>query len=147
MGAAMDADSCARFLAEVRSPPQKIHVCAGMAETIACSEMMTGLSRIAVALIVFGLVPLAGCTRTSDGTVVMPKPPALPTLSFSKLLPSLGPARPAEPEPIAAAQFPAAPKPPARTRPKATGRIVMEKTSLACLDQTGAGDRVRVVCK
>lgn len=106
---------------------------------------MTSLHKIAVALVVCGLVPLGACTRTSDGTVVMKKPPALtallPANPFRKK-------REAAHAPVAASQFPPAPRQTgtASRTTQARRKPVAAKATLACLNQTERGDRVRVVC-
>jgi hypothetical protein len=107
---------------------------------------MTRLHKIAAALVVCGLVPLAGCTRTSDGTLVIKKPPSLTTLL---------PANPFRKKreahaPVAASQFPPVPRQPAgagqmKTK-QARRKPVAATDTLACLNQTKPGDRVRVVC-
>jgi hypothetical protein len=123
-------------------PPQKIHVCVDMAEKLLAVETMTGLPRIALAFFVCGLMPLAGCTRTSDGTVIIKKPPAISTL-----LPSMRfmRPRPAKPVAIAATQFP--PPPRQQTAGASRPRVVMTKINLDCLEQSQPGNRVRIVCK
>ncbi len=112
-----------------------------------------GLRRVAFAVLVCaGLVPLGACSRTSDGTVVLKKPPAV-----SSLLPSWARWKPrrAEPAPVFASQFPPVPERQASTprvrtakeRPK-TGPVRLgPKANLACLDRSKPGERVRVVCQ
>ena len=106
---------------------------------------MPGFSRIALVACICGLVPLGACTRTSDGTVVMKKPPALTTL-----LPAnpFWKKRETVHAPVAASQFPPAPRQTgaAGRTTQARRKPVVAKATLACLNQTGPGDRVRVVC-
>ncbi len=100
------------------------------------------------------LVPLAACSRTSDGTVVMKKPPAISALLPVKpVLPSWMRRKQSQVEeaPVVASQFP---PPPARktsvtTRKRMKPLVVRPDTSakLACRNQTGPGGRVRVVCQ
>jgi hypothetical protein len=99
------------------------------------------------------LLPLAACSRTSDGTVVMKKPPAISTLLPGKpVLLSWMRRKPSPPEEpsIVAAQFPPPPErkaarakkrmTPAAVRPDADAKLV-------CHNQTGSDGRVRVICK
>ncbi len=104
--------------------------------------LTVGLFKIAIALLVGVLMPLAGCTRTSDGTVVMPvKPLTVPTLNLSRF--RFGRAETAD-----AAQFPSAPANPqaaAKARSRPARRIAV--TQAVCLEQNQSGERVRVVCR
>ena len=103
-----------------------------------------GLSKIAIALLVCGLMPVTGCTRTSDGTVVMPvKPLTAPTFNIPRLMPGYGRAKQ-----DGATRFPSPPdsqqaSTKARSRP--ARRIAV--TQAVCLEQNKSGERVRVVCK
>lgn len=109
------------------------------------------------------LLAAGGCTRTSDGSVVMKNPPNL-SLAVPSFLRFGG--QDAEPEAqVAAATFPAAPKPavqpvgsaPAKVLPpvrawKATGVKAPFKRAdpsapLTCRNETGGGGRVKVVCQ
>ncbi len=115
-----------------------------LCESVAYRGMLAltiGLSKIAVAILVCGLMPLAGCSRTSDGTVVMPvKPLTVPSFRVPKLMPRFGRAEPAT-------QFPpelANPKASRKARYKPVRRISV--TQAACLEQNPSGERVRVVC-
>lgn len=112
-----------------------------------------GLYRLAVlAFAAASLLPLAACSRTSDGTVILPKPPAVSSLvPTERLVPAWMRRRQPEAYDVAAAET-AFPEPPPAARP-AQRRIkpVMVRRDasgrLACRNQTGANGRVRVVCK
>jgi len=95
---------------------------------------------------------LQGCSRTADGTVVMPEAPRM-SLSMPKV-PMPGwiqrRSRP-EPEPVLVQAFPPPPaepelvaKPPAR---KPMTRRVMRKAQMECVNHPDAKGRIRVVCK
>ena len=120
------------------------------------SELMLGTRRIAI--ISFAgcwLLPLAACSRTSDGTVIIEKPPAIATLLPVKpALPSWMRKKQPEAEEavVVASQFPPPPAPArkvaaTRKRIKPIGVRPDANAKLACRNQTGAGGRVRVVCK
>jgi hypothetical protein len=113
---------------------------------------MIGLPRFAfLAAVCCGLLPLEGCSRTSDGTVVMPKTPQMSFSMPARLTPAWARRAPreAEPYPVAAAQFP--PPPEAETaspRTRSTsGRRPVREAALACANQTDSRGRTRVVCK
>lgn len=96
------------------------------------------------------MLPLGACSRTSDGTVVMAKPVALPSFSLkpaAPLIPSWMRPKP-EPEPVSvAANFP--PPPVTRTAPRRKARPPVVATSagkLACKN-VSEGGRVRMVCE
>ena len=118
------------------------------------NPVSTGASRAAAfALAGAWLLPLAACSKTSDGTVIMPKPPAISSLvPSSAFVPSWMRSKKPEPQPeiVAAAAFP---PPPASSAPKAKRRIqpvIVRRNSsgkLACNNETGPNGRVRVVCK
>lgn len=115
---------------------------------------MTATRRIVlIALAGCWLLPVAACSRTSDGTVVMKKPPAISTLLPVKpVLPSWMHKKQPEAEmaPVVASEFP---PPPARKPAAPKKRITPvgvkpdANAKLACLNQAGAGGRIRVVCK
>lgn len=102
-----------------------------------------------------GLLPVAACTRTSDGTVVMQQPP-----SMSAMMPGWAKPRFLRPQPSPAA---ATYDPPsetarvapsnasqriARVRPVRAGVRVNSSAKLSCVNRTVAGGgRVKVVCQ
>ncbi|MEP9389423.1 hypothetical protein [Mesorhizobium sp. KR9-304] len=95
------------------------------------------------------LLPLGACSRTSDGTVVVDKPLALPSFNVmpaKPLLPSW--MRRKQPEPVVvASNFP--PPPAKKTSPRRKTRAPVVTTAsgkLECKNQTEGG-RVRMVCK
>ncbi len=113
---------------------------------------MTRMRRIGV-IVVAGsmMLPLAGCSRTSDGTIVMDRPVTLPTLtlpSAEPLVPSWMKRKP-EPEPVSVAQnFPPPPEkkkaPPRRkTQPPV---VATGSGNLACKN-VSEGGRVRMICE
>jgi hypothetical protein len=112
---------------------------------------MFGTRRIAMVVMAGSLLlPLGACTRTSDGTIVVEKPIALPSLSLmpvKPLVPSWMRKKP-EPDPAAvAANFP--PPPAKKTAPRRKVRPPVVTTSsgnLAC-QNVSEGGRVRMVCK
>jgi hypothetical protein len=113
---------------------------------------MAGILRIGM-MVVAGsmMLPLGGCSRTSDGTVVMDKPAGLPSFNLAPgktLVPSWMKRKAPEPEPAAAAQnFP--PPPAKRTAPRRKARPPVVATGsgkLACKN-VSEGGRVRMVCE
>jgi hypothetical protein len=101
------------------------------------------MRRIAIIVVCCGLFPVAACTRTSDGTVVMKKPPQI-----SSLLPSWTPwkRRKADPAPVPVAF----PPPPAAAPVKPRQKPLLPQAramTLDCTNRSDAGGRVRVVCK
>jgi hypothetical protein len=114
-------------------------------------NLMVEILRIGM-IVVAGsmMLPLGACSRTSDGTVVMDKPVALPSLNLAPakpLIPSW--MRRKAPEPVAVAQnFP--PPPAKRTAPRRKVRPPLVVTSgsgdLACKN-VSEGGRVRMVCE
>ena len=118
-----------------------------LCETVACRGdvgVTFGFSKIAIALLVCGLMPVAGCTRTSDGTVVMPiKPLTAPTFNIPRLMPDYGRAKQ-----DSATRFPSPPgNPRASTKARSRPARRIEVTQAVCLEQNRSGERVRVVCK
>jgi hypothetical protein len=98
------------------------------------------------------LLPLAACSRTSDGTVVVKKPPAISALLPVKpVLPSWMRRKQTRVEETSVvSQFPPPPArktAPARKRMKPLVVRPDASAKLACRNQTGAGGRVRVVCQ
>jgi hypothetical protein len=97
------------------------------------------------------MLPLGACSRTSDGTVVMDKPVALPSFNLmpdKSLVPSwMRLKKPeAEPAPVAA-NFP--PPPARRTAPRRKTRppvVTSGSGDLACKN-VSEGGRVRMVCQ
>lgn len=111
---------------------------------------MTSLRRTTFAvLLCAGLVPLAACTRTSDGTVVLKKPPAMPNLMPSFFRRTDNSRFPPAPQPAVQSAAPvtaAKPRPPRR---KAEfGPVKVAPTgALTCKNEVQPDGRVRVVCK
>jgi hypothetical protein len=103
------------------------------------------MGRTGVVILVCGLLPIAACTRTSDGTVVMRRPPSL-----ASLLPGWArrEARSGEPA-IAEADFPPpAPEPAPPVQAASAPAILLGPSrTLACRNQSEPGGRVRVVCR
>jgi hypothetical protein len=96
------------------------------------------------------LLPLGACSRTSDGTIVMDKPAALPDFNLmpaEQYVPSW--MRRKQPEPRASAG-PNFPPPPARkTAPKrrvSPPVVTTSSCNLACKN-VGEGGRVHMVCE
>lgn len=113
---------------------------------------MTGMGRVGM-IVVAGsiMLPLAACSRTSDGTVVMDKPAGLPSFNLMQgktFVPSWMKRKAPEPEPAAVAQnFP--PPPARRTAPRRKTRPPVVATgsgNLACKN-VSEGGRVRMVCE
>ena len=114
---------------------------------------LTGMNRFAAAALAGAcLLPLAACSKTSDGTVIMPKPPAISSLvPVQSFVPAWARSR-RQPEPYAVAvaetDFPEAP--PASTPPRRIKPVMVRRDSagkLACHNQTASNGRVRVICK
>jgi hypothetical protein len=97
-----------------------------------------------MALLVCGLMPVTGCSRTSDGTVVMPvKPLTVPTFNIPRLMPGYGRAKE-----DSATRFPSPPDTPrASTKSRSRPARRIEVTPAVCLEQNKSGERVRVVCE
>lgn len=98
------------------------------------------------------MLPLAACSRTSDGTIVMDKPVALPNLhlpSAEPLIPSWMKRKP-EPAPVSVAQnFPPPPENEKKAAPRRKARPPVVATgsgNLACKN-VSQGGRVRMVCE
>jgi hypothetical protein len=105
----------------------------------------------------------SGCTRTSDGSVVLARPMAMPSFGLN------APARTYEPPPVVQQLQPSdapvvaqvAPVRPARPARRVVPEVKMWKPAmvkapfvpsesskqLACRNETSAGGRVRVVCE
>ena len=100
-------------------------------------------------LLCLGLVPLAACTRTSDGTVVLKKPPAMPNLMpsfFRRADNSRFPPAP-QPEVQSAAPVTAAKPKPSR-RKSSYGPITVAPTeALTCKNVVQPDGRIQIVCK
>ena len=111
---------------------------------------MISLRRIAFAvLLCAGLVPLAACTRTSDGTVVLKKPPAMPNLMpsfFRRAEISRFPPAP-QPETQSAAPVTAAKPSPPRRKAQSGPIKVAPTGALTCKNEVQPNGRVHVVCK
>ncbi len=98
------------------------------------------------------VLALQGCSRTSDGTVVMPQPPRM-SLSMPKVpMPGWMQRRgEPEPDPVYAQAFPPPPEEPQSVaRPRAVKPMtprVMRKAQMECGKEQDAKGRIRVVCK
>lgn len=95
------------------------------------------------------MLPLGACSRTSDGTIVMDNPVALPSLNIAPMKPGLPSwMKRKEPEPVPVAQnFP--PPPAKKTAPRRKTRppvIASGSGNLACKN-VSEGGRVRMVCE
>ncbi len=97
------------------------------------------------------MLPLGACSRTSDGTIVVDKPVALPSFNLmpdKPLVPSWMRRKKPEADPAAiAANFP--PPPVKKTAPRRKVRPPVVTTSsgnLACKN-VSEGGRVRMVCQ
>jgi hypothetical protein len=113
-------------------------------------SLMDGILRIGM-IVVAGsmMLPLGACSRTSDGTIVVDKPAALPSFNImpaKPLIPSWMKRK--APEPVYAARnFP--PPPAERTAPRRKTRPPVVTTgsgNLACKN-VSEGGRVRMVCE
>lgn len=121
---------------------------------------MTATQSLTLALLCGSLVVPAGCTRTSDGSVVMAQPV---TLSLNAPFISRRDDRGRAPD-RSAQVFPPQAAPPPRTAPRkrVVPRVAAWKPGgvaapfvsgsqsakpLACHDETGANGRVKVVCE
>lgn len=95
------------------------------------------------------LLPLAGCSRTSDGTIVVDKPAALPSFTLmpvKPIVPSWMKRKP-DPEPVVEPNFPPPPAnetsaPKRKTKPPV---VTSGSGNLACRNISQSG-RVRMVC-
>lgn len=113
---------------------------------------MTGMRRIGVVMMAGSMMlPLAACSRTSDGTIGVDKPVALPSLNLmpaKPLVPSWMKRKPPEPDPASvAANFP--PPPATRTAPRRKTRppvVASGSGNLACKN-VSEGGRIRMVCQ
>jgi hypothetical protein len=97
------------------------------------------------------LLPLLGCSRTSDGTIVADKPVALPSFNLmpaKSLVPSWMRRKERQPEPaVAASNFPPPPARKTAPRRKTVPQVVATASGkLECKNETEGG-RVRMVCK
>lgn len=99
------------------------------------------------------LLPLAGCSKTSDGTVILPKPPAVSSLMPTTPLVPSWMRRRQQPQTYEAVyaedEFPTPPSSPPAAKRRIKPVMVRRDSSgkLACSNQAGANGRVRVVCK
>ena len=112
---------------------------------------MTGSRKLAtMAFAGSMLLPLAACSRTSDGTIVADNPVVLPSLNLMAVKPFVPSWMRKKPEPEradVAANFP--PPPVKRTAPRRKPRPPVVTTAsgkLECTNQTDGG-RVRMVCQ
>jgi hypothetical protein len=114
--------------------------------------MMVGTRRVGM-MVVAGslLLPLGACSRTSDGTIVMDKPVALPSFNLmpaKPLFPLWGRRKQPEVEQATAAG-PNFPPPPRKTATKRKVRppvVTAPSGDLACKN-VSEGGRVRMVCE
>jgi len=97
------------------------------------------------------MLSVAACSRTSDGTIVVDKPAALPSFNLmpvKPLVPSWMKRKP-DPEPVVEPNFPPPPaKKAAAPRRKTRPPVVVTSGSgdLACKN-VSQGGRVRMVCE
>ncbi len=93
------------------------------------------------------LLPLAACARTSDGTLIVPKTPPIPSVNLEpakRFVPSWMKAD--APEPVVANNFPPPPAKAAVPRRKAKPPVLTTKSGNLACRQVGEGGRVRMVC-
>ena len=116
-------------------------------------HLSAGTGRFAAAALAGAcLLPLAACSKTSDGTVIIPKPPAISSLvPVQSFVPAWARSR-RQPEPYAvpAAETEFPETPPASASPRRIKPVMVRRDStgkLACHNQTASNGRVRVVCK
>lgn len=95
------------------------------------------------------MLPLGACSRTSDGTVVMNKPVALPSLNLKVPKPQLPSwMKRKEPEPVVVAQnFPPPPAKKVVYRRKTRPPVVTTGSGNLACKNVSEGGRVRMVCK
>ena len=96
------------------------------------------------------LLPLGACSRTSDGTIVMDKPVALPSLNImptKPLVPSW--MRPKQPEvqDAVASNFPPPPAKKTSARRKVRPPVVTTSSGNLACKNVSEGGRVRMVCE
>ena len=95
------------------------------------------------------MLPLGACSRTSDGTVVMDNPVALPSFNLAPakaLVPSWMKRK--EPEPVVVAQnFPPPPAKKVVHRRKTRPPVVTTGTGNLACKNVSEGGRVRMVCE
>lgn len=110
---------------------------------------MSGTRRIGIVFVAGSLLlPLAACSRTSDGTIIVPRTPPIPTVSMEparRFIPSW--MKRDEPEPAVAESFP--PPPQKKAAPRRTARppvVTTSKGNLACRN-VSEGGRIRMVCE
>jgi riboflavin biosynthesis pyrimidine reductase len=112
--------------------------------------MMAGILRIGM-IVVAGsmMLPLGACSRTSDGTVVMDNPVALPSLNLKVPKPQLPSwMKRKEPEPVVVAQnFPPPPAKKVVHRRKTRPPVVTTGSGNLACKNVSEGGRVRMVCE
>ncbi len=111
---------------------------------------MAGIFRVGMLLVSGGaMLCLAGCSRTSDGTIVVPQTPRLPGFDMEageKLVPAFM-KKPKTPEP-AGVNFPPPPETETpKPRRKAMPPVVATKSGNLACSNVSDGGRVRMVCK
>lgn len=115
---------------------------------------MGGILRVCVTLVsataVWGgaMASLAGCSRTSDGTIVVPPTPRLPAIDMEagqKLLPAF--MKKPELQETADANFPPPPQTETRPRRKTRPPVVSNASGNLNCSNVSEGGRVRMVCK
>lgn len=100
-------------------------------------------------MVVAGSVMLSACSRTSDGTVVVPKPVAMPSLNLvpaKPLVPSWMKRKQADPEQEAAVNFPPPPQTRSARRRKVHPPVVTSGAGKLECKNVSQGGRVRMVC-
>lgn len=113
--------------------------------------LMVEMRRIGM-IVVAGslLLPLGACSRTSDGTVVMDKPVALPSLSLmpmKPLIPSWMQRKKPEDAPVVASNFPPPPARKVAKRRMARPPVVATGSGKLDCENVSEGGRVRMVCQ
>lgn len=94
------------------------------------------------------MLSLAACSRTSDGTIVVDKPAALPSFNLMPVKPVVPSWMKRKPKPVVEPNFPPAPASKAAPpRRKAKPPVVASGSgNLACKNVSDGG-RVRMVCE
>jgi len=112
---------------------------------------MVGTRRIGAILVAGSvMLPLAACSRTSDGTIVVEKPAALSNIRFPEVKPSVPQwmrRKQPEPQPVAEPNFP--PPPITATAPRHRPRppVVQSNAGKLSCKNVSEGGRVRMVCQ
>ncbi len=94
------------------------------------------------------MLPLAACSRTSDGTIVMDKPVALPSLHLPSAEPLIPSWMKRKPEPVPVAEnFPPPPSKRAAPRRKTRPPVVTSGSGNLACKNVSEGGRVHMVCE